>query len=132
MSVQWKLKVDRQMESLRSTTSCQNRRPCPRQGRQVGHVAAWMCAGDVERWRARLSPRKPSMHVSKGRPESAKRLKSHPLTGPLSSTLLPSCFPKGLWKGPTPVFLPRKSHGQRSLVGYTVHGVAKSWTQLMD
>ena len=26
---------------------------------------------------------------------------------------------------PTPVFLPGKSHGQRSLVGYTVHGVAK-------
>ena len=29
---------------------------------------------------------------------------------------------------PTPVFLPEKSHGQRSLVGYTVHGVAKSRT----
>ena len=28
------------------------------------------------------------------------------------------------WK-PTPVFLPGESHGQRSLVGYTVHGVAK-------
>ena len=27
---------------------------------------------------------------------------------------------------PTPVFLPRKSHGQRSLVQATVHGVAKS------
>ena len=26
----------------------------------------------------------------------------------------------------TPVFLPGKSHGQRSLVGYTVHGVTKS------
>ena len=26
---------------------------------------------------------------------------------------------------PTPVFLPGKSHGQRSLLGYTVHGVAK-------
>ena len=31
---------------------------------------------------------------------------------------------------PTPVSLPEKSHGQRSLVGYTVHGDAKSWTQL--
>jgi len=30
---------------------------------------------------------------------------------------------------PTPVFLPGKSHGQRSLAG-TVDGVAKSWTQL--
>jgi len=29
---------------------------------------------------------------------------------------------------PTPVFLPRKFHGQRSLVGYTVHGRAKSHT----
>ena len=26
---------------------------------------------------------------------------------------------------PTPVFFTGKSHGQRSLVGYTVHGVAK-------
>ena len=33
---------------------------------------------------------------------------------------------------PTPVLLPRKSHGQRSLVGYTVHGVAKSRTWLGD
>ena len=30
---------------------------------------------------------------------------------------------------PTPVFLPRESHGQRSLVGYG-HRVAKSWTLL--
>ena len=33
---------------------------------------------------------------------------------------------------PTPVFLPGKSHGQRRLVGYIVHGVAKSQTQLRD
>ena len=32
---------------------------------------------------------------------------------------------------PTPVFLPGKSHGQRSLVGYS-HGVAKSQTRLSD
>ena len=32
---------------------------------------------------------------------------------------------------PTPVLLPGKSHGQRSLVG-AVHEVAKSWTQLSD
>ena len=34
---------------------------------------------------------------------------------------------KILWRRkwqPTPVFLPGKSHEQRSLVGYTVHGVA--------
>ena len=30
-----------------------------------------------------------------------------------------------------PVFLPRKSHGQRNLVGYS-HGVAKSRTTLSD
>ena len=29
---------------------------------------------------------------------------------------------------PTPVFLPGESHGQRSLVGYTVRRVTKSWT----
>ena len=33
---------------------------------------------------------------------------------------------------PTPVFFPGKSHGQRSLVGCTVHGVTKSQTQLSD
>ena len=35
---------------------------------------------------------------------------------------------KILWRRewqPTPVFLPRKFHGQRSLVGYIVHGVTK-------
>ena len=32
---------------------------------------------------------------------------------------------------PTPVFLPGESHGQRNLGG-TVHGVAKTWTQLSD
>ena len=31
---------------------------------------------------------------------------------------------------PTPVSLPGKSHGRRSLVGYTAHAVAKSQTQL--
>ena len=32
----------------------------------------------------------------------------------------------------TLVLLPGKSHGQRSLVGYTVHGVTKSRTRLSD
>jgi len=31
---------------------------------------------------------------------------------------------------PTPVFLPGEFHRQRSLVGYIVHGVAKSQTEL--
>ena len=33
---------------------------------------------------------------------------------------------------PTPVFLPEEFHGQRSLAGYIVHGVAKSRTQLSE
>ena len=32
----------------------------------------------------------------------------------------------------TLVFMPGKSHGQRTLVGYTVHGVAKSWTRFSN
>ena len=31
---------------------------------------------------------------------------------------------------PPPVFLPGESHGERTLAGYTVHRVAKSWTGL--
>ena len=33
---------------------------------------------------------------------------------------------------PTPVILPKEFHGQRSLVGYIVHGVSKSRTWLND
>ena len=33
---------------------------------------------------------------------------------------------------PTPVFLTRESHEQRSLAGYIVHVVTKSWTQLNE
>ena len=32
----------------------------------------------------------------------------------------------------TLVFLPGKSHGQRSLAGYIVHGITKSRTRLSD
>ena len=32
----------------------------------------------------------------------------------------------------TPVLLPGKFHGRRGLVGYTVHGVSKSWTRLSN
>ena len=40
-------------------------------------------------------------------------------------------FPwRSKWQ-PTPVFLPRKFHGQRSLASYS-HGVAESWTPLSD
>jgi len=37
---------------------------------------------------------------------------------------------KAIPRIPTLVFLPEKSHGQRSLAGYS-HVVAKSWTWLM-
>ena len=33
---------------------------------------------------------------------------------------------------PTPVLMPRKSHGWRSLVQAALHGVAKSWARLSD
>ena len=33
---------------------------------------------------------------------------------------------------PTPVFLPGEFHGQKSLVGYTVQGVAKNQTRLSN
>ena len=36
-----------------------------------------------------------------------------------------------VWE-PTAVFLPEKSHEQRSLVGFIDHGVTKSWTQLSN
>jgi len=40
-------------------------------------------------------------------------------------------IPWGRAQQPTPVFLPRESHGQRSLAGYSpVHRVTQSWTQL--
>ena len=46
------------------------------------------------------------------------------------------CFGKISWRRkwlPTPVFLPEKSHGQRSLVGYNPWaGSQKSWTPLSD
>ena len=41
-------------------------------------------------------------------------------------------IPWGRKQQPTPVLLPRKSHGQRSLVQATAHGVAKSWIGLSD
>ena len=70
---------------------------------------------------------------------------SHPLSPPsplaLCPTLSGQCRAHRFdpWVGkipwrrawqPAPVFLPGESHGQRSLVGYTVHRVTKSQTQL--
>ena len=39
-------------------------------------------------------------------------------------------FPQRRAWQPTPVFLPGKFNGLRSLVSYIVHGIAKSWTPL--
>ena len=48
------------------------------------------------------------------------------------SIVSPSKIPwRGKWQ-PTPLLLPRKSHGLRSLVQATAHGVAKSRTWLSD
>ena len=53
-------------------------------------------------------------------------------TGDLGSIPGSGRFPwRREWQ-PTLVFLPGKCHGQRSLVGYTVHGVTKSWIQLTN
>ena len=52
-----------------------------------------------------------------------------PLTTTPCCTLLQRCNVP--WH-PTPVLLPGKSHGQRSLPGSSVHGVAKSRTRLTD
>ena len=37
-----------------------------------------------------------------------------------------------IYGNPLQYFLPGESQRQKSLVGYTVHGVSKSWTQLSD
>ena len=45
------------------------------------------------------------------------------------------CIKKIPWRKkwqPTPVFLPEKFHGQRSLAGYIAHGVTESWAWLGD
>ena len=36
------------------------------------------------------------------------------------------------WRRKCQPFLPGEFHGQRTLVGYTVHGVAESWTKLSN
>ena len=55
------------------------------------------------------------------------------VTSPPVSTGDPGSIPgsgrsPGEGGDPPPVFLPGESHGQRSLAGYTVRGVAKSRT----
>ena len=45
---------------------------------------------------------------------------------------IPGNIPWRRKRQPTPVLLLRKSHGWRSLVQATVHGVVKSWARLSD
>ena len=42
-----------------------------------------------------------------------------------------SCLEDPMDRGPTPVFLPGESHGQRSFMSYSPRG-RKCWTQLSD
>ena len=64
-----------------------------------------------------------------------KRKIKHITVGPVAKTPCSQCRGPGfdVWSGqwhPTPVLLPGKSHGWRSLVG--VHGVSKSQTRLSE
>ena len=52
--------------------------------------------------------------------ESASQFRRHEFNPGVGKMLC-----RRTWQ-PTPVFLPEEPHGQRSLVGYIVHGVAKS------
>ena len=59
---------------------------------------------------------------------SGSVIKSPPV---MQETWFPSWVEKIPWRRewqPTPVFLPGEFHGQKSLVGYTVQGVAKNQT----
>ena len=55
------------------------------------------------------------------------------ILGHLATSLVSTWVGKIPWRRtwqPTPVFLPGESHGQRSLLGFIVHGVTKSRTRL--
>ena len=52
--------------------------------------------------------------------------------GDLGSTPGSERFPWRRELQPTPVFLPGESHRQRSLAGYIVPGVTKSWPELTE
>ena len=58
-------------------------------------------------------------------------IESETLKGNDLVLLIPSIMSQRRQWHPALVFLPGKSHGQRSLVGCS-HGVAKSWTRLSD
>ena len=77
-------------------------------------------------------PGKPK-NTGVGKPISSKEDLPNPGIKQGSPVLQADSLPAGLqrkWQT-TPVFLPGKSHGQRSLVGYSSWD-CKSWTQLTD
>ena len=68
-----------------------------------GHASRWTCQGNL-----------PGLGGS-----SIHRIPATPITRPLDQ--IPGPWPR-VWRGkwqPNPVFVPRKSHGHRSLVGYS-------------
>ena len=117
-------RADDRQESCSSAGNCQN--PALLHCRQIlyldasdllqGHTARKWQSRDLnpDRWRSWL--KNPPCQCRR-----CKRCRIDPWVGKMPW--------RRKWQ-PTPVFLPGKSHGQRSLVGYIVHGVAKSWTRL--
>lgn len=97
MSVQWKLKVDRQMEPVRGTTSCQKRRRCPRWG-GLEVVPPLMGAGMHPTGGEGQSACPPH---STGCSDSTQQPRWHLVmcpSAPAAEILLPSGFCKELWK----------------------------------
>ena len=78
----------------------------------------------------------PGGSVVKNPPANARDPSSIPRSGrPPGSSSSPLEIPLLLWRRewlPTPVFLHGEFHGQRSLVGAAVHGIANSWIRLSD
>ena len=64
-------------------------------------------------------------HYAKGFPGGSEVKASACNAGDLGSIWVGKIPWRRKWQ-PTPVFLPRKSHGQRSLVGYTPRGSKES------
>ena len=88
-----------------------------------GSVSRWAINSNMPQsrtWGRNLLPWLPCISLSHWQSFPDKALASP------TSRLYNSTLPKIWW--PTPVFLPGESPGQRSLVGYTVHGATESDT----
>lgn len=125
--IQWN-SVDRQMSLSRSFSTVARTKTVPKAREASRSCCCFrMCASDDEggSW----LPHGSQSAISKGIQVNHSSWISHPLS-PLSSTLLPSCFPKGTLEGTLPVSLPRKSRTEEPVKGCTVHGLAKLGTTL--